>query len=94
MAIVSLPEKVAIHDLTKAVLQGGNEFNNITFIWSGDSKWCAFTMLTRKLAIHWRFIFEATNSHSYTNLPNWKTTPPPVGRSPECSNWTSRMALP
>ncbi len=42
MAIVSLPQKGVIHELTEAVLRGGNEFRDITLLWSVDSKWCAF----------------------------------------------------
>jgi len=41
MAIVSLPDKEIAYDLTDA-LEGGNEFTGLTFIWSADSKWCAF----------------------------------------------------
>jgi hypothetical protein len=41
LAIVSLPDKKIVHDLTKNVLSGGNNFGGLTLLWSSDSKWCA-----------------------------------------------------
>jgi hypothetical protein len=42
ISIVSLPKKGVVRDLTKAVFEGGTHFEEITFLWSTDSKWCAF----------------------------------------------------
>ena len=42
LAIVSLPEKEIMQDLTESVFESGNNFAGLTLLWSSDSKWCAF----------------------------------------------------
>jgi hypothetical protein len=42
LAIVSLPGKEVMADITKIASEGGNQFDEICLIWSPDSKWCAF----------------------------------------------------
>jgi len=42
LTVVSLPAKKVVADLTDAAFEGGNHFEEITFLWSADSKWCAF----------------------------------------------------
>jgi hypothetical protein len=41
--LVSLPDKKVVANLLpEEELGGGNNYDNITLIWSNDSKWCAF----------------------------------------------------
>ena len=41
--LVSLPDKKVVANLLSAEeLGGGNNYHDITLIWSNDSKWCAF----------------------------------------------------
>ena len=42
LAIVSIPDKQVVHDLTEEVLSKGNNFGGLTLLRSSDSKWCAF----------------------------------------------------
>jgi hypothetical protein len=42
LAIVSLPGKEIMQDLTEMVFQDGNNFEGLKLLWSSDSKWCAF----------------------------------------------------
>ena len=42
LAIVSLPGKEIMQDLTESVFANGNNFAGLTLLWSSDSKWCAF----------------------------------------------------
>ena len=42
LAIVSLPAKEIMHDLTEITFQEGNNFEGLTLLWASDSKWCAF----------------------------------------------------
>ncbi len=42
MAIVSLPGKEILQDMTKTVAASGNNFSDIKLLWADDSKWCAF----------------------------------------------------
>ena len=42
LAIVSLPGKEIMQDLTDSVFDSGNNFAGLTLMWSTDSKWCAF----------------------------------------------------
>src|SRR4051812_19292958 len=41
IAIVSLPGKEVVRDLTDDVTSGGNNFDSLKLLWSSDSKWCA-----------------------------------------------------
>lgn len=40
--LVSLPEKKAVATLFDPEKEFGNNFHDITLLWSSDSKWCAF----------------------------------------------------
>ena len=41
--LISLPDKKVVANLLpEEELGGGNNYDNITLIWSNDSKWCAF----------------------------------------------------
>ena len=42
LAIVSLPGKEVLQELTESVFESGNTFYDLTLLWSSDSNWCAF----------------------------------------------------
>ena len=42
LAIVSLPGKKIMQDLTESAFANGNNFEGLRLLWSSDSKWCAF----------------------------------------------------
>ena len=42
LAIVSLPGKEIMQDLSDSVFEDGNNFEGLKLLWSSDSKWCAF----------------------------------------------------
>ena len=41
IAIVSLPAKAVVYEITEAQ-EGGNQFERLSVMWSSDSNWCAF----------------------------------------------------
>ena len=71
--LVSLPGKEAVGTLFDSAKDFGNNFG-ITFLWSADSKWCAFYLGYPRTGYttvyHWRGgKFEAANKPEDLNLP-------------------------
>ena len=49
LAIISLPGKQIMEDLTKSVFDVGNTFYGPQLLWSSDSRWCAFYLAFPRL---------------------------------------------
>jgi hypothetical protein len=58
LAIVSLPAKKTLRDLTEDVFSGGNHFNGLMLLWSSDSKWCALFFAFPRIGYTSVFHFE------------------------------------
>ena len=72
--IVSVPKRNVVATLFDPEKEGGNNFEDITLLWSSDSKWCAFSWTFPRVGYttvyHLRGEeFEAANVPEDLNLP-------------------------